>query len=112
SSPPTQGVLACSTETFNPGVWLQLRLDAIVNANGLGDTVLNCYMNDLTVGGASVASPNWIPIPGIPQFIDDVLQINTGTPLLHSGYAGFGMVKTQATRRALVDELEVFRQTA
>jgi hypothetical protein len=108
--PPQQGVLAVSSASFPIGTWLQLRLDAIVNQNG--DTVLNCYYNDLTLGGASVASPTWIAIPGIPQVIDDVLQVNTGSAPLQGGYAGFGMVKSQTTRRALWDEVEIIRQTS
>jgi hypothetical protein len=114
TSPPTKGVLACSTATYAPGNWLQLRLDAI--ANGNGDVVLNCYFNDLTLGGASVASPTWIPIPGISQYIDDALGINTGTTPLAglsgaNGYAGFGMTKTVPNTTALFDELEVLAQT-
>lgn len=110
TQPPTQGVLAVSTQTYAVGTWLQVRLDAIVNQNG--DTVLNCYQSDLTVGGASVALPTWIAIPGISQFIDDVLQVNTGSAPLAGGYAGFGMTKAFASRRACFDELEIIRQTS
>jgi hypothetical protein len=108
ASPPVQGVLAASTRTFSIGTWLHLRLDAVVNADG--DTVLNCYQNDLLAN--TVGSPVWAAIPGIPQFIDDVLQVNTGSAPLAGGYMGFGMVKSLGSRVALFDELEIIRQTS
>lgn len=106
--PLNSGIIAKSTATFAQGSWIQLRLDVIVNNNG--DNVINCYVNDLTAGGASVATPSWALIPGIPQFIDDLVQINTGSAPLTSGRMGFGGQKSATGRRMAFDQLETYYQ--
>ncbi len=110
TQPPTSGVLAVSSTTFPVKTWLQLRLDVVNNANG--DVVLVCYQNDLTAPGASVAAPSWVPIPGIAEFVDDVLQVNTGSAPLVGGYGGFAFQTANVTRRGFFDQLEVVRQTS
>lgn len=102
----TAGLLAQSTETFLQGTWLHLRLDAIVNLNG--DVILNCYYSDLDTH--DVDSPVWEDIPGISQFIDDHLGINSGSQPFTSGRVGFGFQVTEITRRSFFDYLEISRQ--
>jgi hypothetical protein len=102
------GILLASTATYAQGTWLHLRLDAVVNANG--DVVLNVFQNDLTAN--AVSSPVWLPVPGMSQFIDDVLEVNTGSAPLASGYLGFGFSSSQVNRRSFFDELEIIRQTS
>lgn len=100
-------VLLASGESFSQGTWLHLRLDVIVNANG--DVVLKVLRNDL--GTHPLGSPpDWQPVPGMAEFIDDHLGINSGSQPLTSGRGGFGMAVTEVTRRGYFDHLEVLRQ--
>jgi hypothetical protein len=105
--PGTQGVLRRSTATFMPGTWVHLRLNMIVNLNG--DVLLQVFQNDLVanpLGGA----PSWQPVPGMSEFIDDALGINSGSQPFTSGRAGFGFFTKDVTRRGFVDHVEVYRQ--
>jgi hypothetical protein len=86
---------------------VHLRLDAIVNTNG--DVVLNCYENNLALN--PVTAPVWEAIPGISQFIDDQLGINSGSQPFTSGRGGFGFATKDVTRRSYVDYVEIQRQT-
>lgn len=104
-SPPITGVLQKSTGTVAEDEWVHLRLDMIVNTNG--DVVLNCYRN-ATVN--SVASPTWAAIPGISQFIDDALGVNSGTAPFTSGRGGFAFQTKDVTRRSYIDHVELIRQ--
>lgn len=106
ASPPNQGVLRKSSVGYSAGTWLQLRLDMVVNLNG--DVVLNCFQNDIAANG--IASPIWTAIPGVDQYIDDTLQVNTGSAPYTSGRAGWGGTTKDVTRRMFFDEIEVFRQ--
>jgi hypothetical protein len=90
-----------------PGTWLHLRLDMVVNLNG--DVLLQVFQNNLTsnpLGGA----PSWQAIPGMPEFIDDALGINSGSQPFTSGRAGFGFFTKDVTRRGFLDHVEAFRQ--
>lgn len=105
--PGTQGVLRRSTGTFMPGTWIHLRLDMVVNLNG--DVLLQVFQNDLVanpLGGA----PSWQPVPGMSEFIDDALGINSGSQPFTSGRAGFGFFTKDVTRRGFLDHVEVYRQ--
>lgn len=102
----TNGVLAAGTETFVNSTWVHLRLDAIVNTNG--DVLLQAYRSDLTAH--NVDAPSWALVPGIGQYIDDALGINSGAPPLQGGYAGYGFMSKDVSRRAFFDQLEVQRQ--
>ena len=105
--PPNNGILKRSTATFAQDTWHHLRLDMIVNLNG--DVLLQCFSNDLAVnplGGA----PSWVAVPGMEEFIDDALGINSGSAPFTSGRAGFGIRVQDVTRRAAFDHVEVFRQ--
>ncbi len=107
--PDSEGpnVLLASGESFSQGTWLHLRLDAIVNDNG--DVVLKVLRNDL--GAHSLGSPpDWQAVPGMVEFIDDHLGINSGSQPLTSGRGGFGMSVADVTRRGYFDHLELLRQ--
>lgn len=108
-------ILARSSDQYamGDGLWHHLRLDAIVEPNG--DVLLKCFANDLdahpigTPGG-----PVWEAIPGYPTngFVDDALQIATGSPPLWGGYAGFAFQVAQSlNRRGAFDAVEAYRIT-
>ena len=99
-------ILARSSITVPEGTWMHLRLEMVCNGNG--DTVLNCYMSDLTAH--AVTSPVWTPIPGMSQFIDDPAGINSGSLPFVGGYAGFAARVTDATRRAYFDQIQIAKQ--
>lgn len=102
----TATVLRSSSQTYNVGTWLHLRLDAIVNPNG--DTVLKCFQNDLDT--YDVDDPTWAAISGMDDYIDDSLGINASSNPLAGGYAGFGFESSIVSAHALVDHIEVYRQ--
>ncbi|MFW5739769.1 MAG: hypothetical protein ACOC1F_05325 [Myxococcota bacterium] len=107
--PDSEGpnVLLASGESFSQGTWLHLRLDVIVNDNG--DVVLKVLRND--VGAHPLGSPpDWQAVPGMVEFIDDHLGINSGSQPLTSGRGGFGMAVADVTRRGYFDHLELLRQ--
>jgi hypothetical protein len=102
-----RSVLLASSESFEQGTWLHLRLDVI--ANDTGDVVLRVFRNDLDARPLGTV-PNWQPVDGMPLFIDDHLGINSGSEPLTSGRAGFGFASRDVTRRGFFDHLEVARQ--
>lgn len=104
--PPTSGVLLQGTGTFLNDTWLHLRLDMIVNANG--DVILQGFQNDLTAH--AVTAPTWTAIPGVTQFVDDALGVNSGSAPFVSGYGGFGFQTKDITRRGFFDQLEIQKQ--
>ena len=101
------GVLLRSADSFAQATWLHLRLDVIANPNG--DVVLAVFQNDLTAHAVGTA-PNWVPINGMPTFIDDRLAVNTGSMPLTSGRGGFGCSVKDTTRRSFFDGIEVLAQ--
>ena len=107
--PDSEGpnVLLASGESFSQATWLHLRLDVIVNDNG--DVVLKVLRNDLGAHPLG-APPDWQPVPGMVEFIDDHLGINSGSQPLTSGRGGFGMSVADVTRRGYFDHLELLRQ--
>ena len=105
--PGTQGVLRRSTATFAAGTWLHLRLDMIVNQNG--DVLLQVFQNDLVAHPVGTA-PSWQAVPGMDQFIDDALAVNSGSQPFTSGRAGFAFFTKDVTRRGVFDQVEVYRQ--
>ena len=102
------GVLLASGESFAQSTWLHLRLDVIVNDNG--DVVLKVFDNDLDNQPLGVA-PDWQPVSGMAEFVDDHLGINSGTQPLTSGRGGFGFAVSDVTRRGFFDHIELLRQT-
>jgi hypothetical protein len=101
------GALLASGESFAQGTWLHLRLDVIVNDNG--DVVLEVFENDLDAHALGTP-PDWQPVSGMAQFIDDHLGINSGSQPLTSGRGGFGCAFKDVTRRAFFDHVELMRQ--
>jgi hypothetical protein len=103
-------VLAQGEVVYPLGAWVHLRLDVIANANG--DVILNAYQSDL--GARPVTAPAWTPIPGIgtttPHFVDDRVQINTGSPALKAGYSGFAFYFSSAADVAAIDHVTIERQ--
>jgi len=87
--------------------WLHLRLDQIVNANG--DVILKAFQNDLILN--PVTAPIWTAIPGLDDFIDDALGVNSGTLPFTNSRFGFGFqINDETGRRAYFDHVEVLRQ--
>lgn len=104
--PATLGTLLRSTETFAIDTWIHVRLDMIVN--GTGDVILKVYENDLDVN--PVTAPVWVPVPGMENFVDDALQVNTGSAPHTSGRAGKGYISSASQRRSFFDHTEFARQ--
>jgi hypothetical protein len=71
--------------------------------------VLHVFQNDLEAQPLG-ASPDWQPVGGMAEFIDDHLGINSGSQPLTSGRGGFGCAFTDVTRRAFFDHIELMRQ--
>lgn len=103
---PSNGILLRSNATYAVGTWLHLRIDMIVNDNG--DVLLQCFENDLDTN--PVTAPVWTAIAGMEEFIDDALQINSGSAAFTSGRGGFGFYSKDVTRRGFLDHIQVFRQ--
>lgn len=101
------GVLLKSAASYSQGSWLHLRLDVIVNTNG--DVVLKVFENDLADHALGTA-PDWQPVSGMVEFIDDHLGINSGSQPLTSGRGGFGFSVKDVTRRSYFDHVELLRQ--
>ncbi len=101
------GVLLKSAASFAQATWVHLRLDVIVNTNG--DVVLKVFQNDLAAHALGTA-PDWQPVSGMVEFIDDHLGINSGSQPLTSGRGGFGCSVKDVTRRSYFDHVELFRQ--
>lgn len=100
------GILRRSTSAYAPGTWLHLRLDMIVNLNG--DVILQAFQNDL--GAHVVTAPTWGNIPGLAEFRDDALGINSGSAPYTSGRIGFAFATKDVTRRGYIDQVECYRQ--
>jgi hypothetical protein len=97
--------LAVSSASFLPDTWVHLRLDSIVNPNG--DVVLRCLQNNMS--NHPVTAPVWEAIPGISDFVDDALGINSGSLPRAGGYLGFCFQSSIAGGRAFVDHVSVRR---
>jgi hypothetical protein len=106
-APGTNGVLRRSTAIFEPGSWLHLRLDMVVNQNG--DVLLQVFHNDLIAHPLS-SPPNWVTVQGMDEFVDDALGVNSGTQPFTSGRGGFGFFTKDVARRGSFDQVEVYRQ--
>ena len=77
-------------------IWHHLRLDAIVQPNG--DVLLQVFKNNLDdhpLGN----SPDWEAIPGMSEYIDDAIQINSESAPLLGGYIGYAFAINNALNR-------------
>jgi hypothetical protein len=102
----SQGIYAKSLATYANATWLQIRMDVIAEPNG--DVLIQFFQSDLTANACT--APSWAPIPGMTSFLDDHLDVATGTDPLTSGYGGFAFATKDVTRRGYFDQLEVWRQ--
>ncbi len=103
-------ILARSSAQYNisDDLYHHLRLDVIVEPNG--DVLLKVFENDLTVN--PITAPSWSSITGISDYIDDLLQINSGSAPLLGGYCGFAMAVAESlNRRSAFDGIEAYRAT-
>jgi hypothetical protein len=71
--------------------------------------VLKVFQNDLAAHALGTP-PDWQPVSGMVEFIDDHLGINSGSQPLTSGRGGFGCSVKDVTRRSFFDHVELFRQ--
>lgn len=99
-------VLRKSVETVPIGTWMHLRLSVVRNDND--DVVLICSKSDLVAN--AVTAPVFVAIPGMADFIDDHLGINSGTQPFTSGRSGFAFEAEDTTRRGAVDHIILSRQ--
>jgi hypothetical protein len=106
AAPGTSGILARSTATFSADTWVHLRLDMIVNLNG--DVILSMKQNDL--GSHNVTAPTWVAIPGMPDFVDDSIGVNSGSMPFTSGRMGFACFVKDVGRRMYFDQITAARQ--
>ena len=104
--PTSTGVLETGSSTYLNDVWHHLRLDMIVNPNG--DVILRCFYNDLDDN--DVANPVWLAVPGISDFVDDALGVNSESLPLVGGYVGFGFYTEEISRRGYFDQVQILRQ--
>jgi len=102
----SQTCLKLSSETFLVNTWVHLRLDSIVNPNG--DVILKCFKNDLSINPCT--SPNWQAIPGMDDYVDDALGVESSTDPLAGGYGGWFFQSSLAQSRGFVDMFEMSRQ--
>ena len=102
-------ILRSSSAEFNmsDGLWHHLRLDCIVQPNG--DVLLQCFYNDLDTNPIGT-TPSWTAIDGMAEFIDDALQVNSGSAPLWGGCAGYAFQVTNGlSRRGAFDAITVER---
>lgn len=104
---PANGIMRRSTETVAIGAWMHLRLDMVVNATG--DVVLKVFKNDVAANPLSGAAV-WTAVDGMDDFIDDNLEINSGSPPYTSGRTGFAFYTADVTRRGFLDHISIDRQ--
>jgi hypothetical protein len=89
------------------GLWHHLRLDVIAEPNG--DVKLKVFRNVLT-GGHDVQNPDWQPVAGMDDFVDDILGSASGSVPLVGGFAGYAFAVSNAiSRRGAVDFVELLR---
>ena len=106
-APGTQGVLARSSAVYAADTWLHLRLDMIVNANG--ETIMKCFQSDLVAH--TVLSPVWTAIPGMPDFYDDPIGVNSGSQPYTTSYFGWAFFSKNVNRRGYFKQYKTARQT-
>lgn len=101
-----EGILRVAADTVSDGTWVHLRLDMIANPSG--DVILKVWQNDLDAH--TVALPTWEAVPGMDDYIDDALGVNSGSAPYATGYMGFGFQSAGISRRAYFDHITCARQ--
>lgn len=105
-TPGNFGILRKSAEPVALGTWVHLRLEAYSQTNG--DVFLRCYRN--ANSDFSVA-PDWQPIIGMDEFVDDITQVNTGSATLTAGPVGFGFKFAAPSLAGAIDHFAGTYQT-
>lgn len=106
-TPTTNVELAKSSATFAAGTWAHVQMDLIIQPHG--DVHLQLKSNDL--GTYTVGSPTWADIDGMPEYIDDVIGVRSGSvPFNGGGFVGFAYYSEQIGRYALIDHVKIARQ--
>jgi len=96
-------------EQISDDEYRHLKVDMILEPTN--DIVLQVFENDLSANPLGSA-PDWQPIAGMTQFVDDVAGINSGSAPYLSGYAGFACSWAEAIgRRCAFDHVVIERQT-
>ena len=103
-------ILAVGSQQYSmgDGLWHHLRMDPIVQPNG--DVLIKVYESDLA--SRQVDNPDWQPVSGFDPdgYIDDVLEITSGSAPLWGGYAGYAFAVNEAlNRRGAFDAIQAFR---
>lgn len=106
--PAVNGVLRRGTLSVARATWVHLRLDVVTNANG--DVRLQVFQNDLVAHPLSGA-PVWTAVPGVEEFVDDAMGINSGSSPLPMGRTGWAFRTEDVNRRAFVYHVQASRQT-
>jgi hypothetical protein len=100
-------IIAKGSESVDPGDWIHVRLQAVVQTGG---DVLLVAERSLSGG---VVSPVFQTIPGMPdRIVDGVTEITTGSAPLSSGRAGIGWHFNATNKTAGVDYIEGARQVS
>ncbi len=96
--PKGDAIIATSSAQFNSSndLWHHLKMDPIVEPNG--DVLIRVYSNDLSLHPLGTP-PNWQPVAGVDQFLDDAVHAATGSAPLWGGYCGFGAAIYDALNR-------------
>jgi len=105
-------VLVSSSAEYSmgDGLWHHLTMEVIVQPTG--DVLIKCKESNLALH--TIHSPDWQNIAGFPGdgFIDDALDIASGTAPLWGGYVGFAFCINEAlNRRGAFDALQAERAT-
>lgn len=104
----SSGILRTSNGTYNRNTWYHLRLDII--AQGWGDTHIQLFENaDLATD--PVTAPDWQPIAGMTEYIDDQLGVQSGSTPYNGGYSGHAFYTSAIGRTGFFDHMQVARQT-
>lgn len=103
-------ILAVGSIQYSMGdaLWHHLRMDTIVQPNG--DVLIKAYESNLAA--LPVTNPNWETVAGFDPdgYIDDVLEIESGSAPLWGGYAGYAFaVDFALNRRGAFDAIQAFR---
>ena len=104
-------ILRSSSQQYSMGddLWHHLRMDAIVQPNG--DVLLQVFANDL-VAHPLGSTPDWQPIQGMADYIDDVVQINSGSAPYLGGFVGYAFAVSNAlNRRGAFKAIQAYRVT-
>lgn len=111
--PTVNGNLLASTATYAWGTWVHVRLKFIDQPTN--DVLLVVEQNE-DLATNDVTAPVWTVPAGMegslafPGFLDDQLQINTGSAPLNSGFLGVGIYLNGLGKKGFVDHFKVAYQ--